>query len=255
MESKQPTGQGWKWILGCGAIILLVILLGCGGVFWLFLRQFPQLMIKLNDAVQAATERETFYISWLPPHNNATAAELFPASLAGFQLDGHDTVLKVDRFDIESKGLTAVYHSAEEKIEVFVYRVSSLEKEAIYRRVLKSIGSSEPLGDWDDQPGDQGGDQYMMRWSLGDPQSKELQFTVKPPYFKGRLWWNQDWLFFFLTERDIDLEAFQQSYLDAVQGSTPLSSLPPAQPADSEPLVSPEKTGSEIKPNQSDQRQ
>lgn len=217
MESKKR-GSVWKWVLGCGGVSMLVFV--CGAL-WLI----PQMVTIVRGFLKEEGEREAFAVSWLPPGDNATAKELFPESLAGFQRSGHDEVLTVDRFNIELKGRRAVYSSPQAKIEVFIYRASSLEKEAIYRRVLNSIGADDDLGDWDDDP-------YTMRMSSGDSGSKRLGFTVKPPFHKGQLWWSKDWLFFFLTESDIDLEAFQQIYLDEVQGSGPASS-PPDTPTES----------------------
>ena len=220
MEPQKQGRQGWKWILGCGVVALLAMMVCIGGVIWLI---STQVVPQISSAIKEETEREANALSWPPPGDNATAEELFPESLAGFLRGSHDEVAKVDRFNIELKGRRAVYSSPQAKIEVFVYRASSLEKEAIYRRVLTSIGAGEDEDDFFDDDSD---DSYNMRMSSGDSGSKRLRFTVRPPFHKGQLWWSKEWLFFFLTESDIDLDAFQQSYLSEVAGSAQASSRP-----------------------------
>jgi hypothetical protein len=57
-----------------------------------------------------------------------------------------------------------------------------------------------------------------------------MTFEFNPPERVGRMWWANDWLFVFMTERPaVNLEEFETDYLDAVQA--------PPQPGMEEPAT------------------
>lgn len=216
------SGQGWKWAVGCGVLTVLGISLCVGSALWVF----PRAVRGVRDAVLEETQRNTFAANWVPPHDDIPAEELFPKSVAGYQLQGHDEKAQSERFEIDLKGRHAIYGSTDASLEVFVYRASSLEREAIYRRVLLSLGA---LKDEDDPFADDADDPYAFRLTSGVPASDRLRFTVRPPFHRGRLWWHRGWLFFFLTKKEIELKVFEQKYLEAVQGNEPASAKMPAE--------------------------
>lgn len=215
------SGRRWAWALGCGVVAVLGISLCVGSSLWLL----PRVTRGVRNAVVEETRRTAFASLWRPPADDVTAEELFPASVAGFQLAGHDEQAEVARFQIDVEGRHAVYRSSKVDVEVYVYRASSLEKEAIYRRVLRSLGA---LRDQDDPFADKPKNPYDFQSSIGTPTTERLRFTARPPFHRGRLWWSQDWLFFFLTKKEIELDTFQQKYLRAVQGSGAVSTELPA---------------------------
>ena len=192
--------SGLKWLLGCGVAALLMLLI-CGGLavylvsrgagwFW--------------GAIQAEQQRAEFAASWQPPPSGAGPDRLFPANVAEFELLSHDRQADVPDFGIDLAGHHATYQSPQMKLDVFVYRATKLEKEALFRRVEDAIQQND----------------YNLRMRFGSSQGDRFSYTVSPPRQKGSLWWSKDWLFFFRTDGSEDLEPFLEAYLSALAQGT-----------------------------------
>lgn len=115
-------------------------------------------------------------------------------------------------------GRNAVYKSGEDRVLVYVYRATKLEKEALFRRAYDQLApdkdsniSKRPI-----HSGRQG-----FRGVTGEVKGNVLSFELYPgsdpnPY--GILWWDKDWLFLVRGTR-MDPDHFFKDYLATLSES------------------------------------
>lgn len=166
-----------------------------------------ELKTNLNNVLETAKSDLAYAQAWTPPADTASDAILFPAIVAGYQYTGPAADGPHYLYQ-EIPGRFGVYSSASNRIIVSIYRVSQLEKEAIYNRMIAYIhknGSSIT--------------------TFGDATTYNFayKFTLKKhaQYEAGSLWWSKGWLIFVRTENQIgvtELTPFVKQYLEAIKG-------------------------------------
>ena len=188
-----------KWLVGCGAAGVLLVLI-CGGLGWYLVIRGTK---ALRDVMEKQGQQAAFARTWQPPPPEAGPETLFPDKILGFTLADQDEDASVPEFGIDVPGRRGGYGSSRGKIEVFVYRANKLEKEALSGRLKKAVEEGP----------------YNSRWTLDSDLGdfSRFDYTVSPPFQKGILWWSKDWLFLFRTHGEIDLEPFVEAYLRAIQ--------------------------------------
>lgn len=222
-----------KWLLGCGVVFLLVIVLCAGLGYWLF-QKGVQLAEQVGEAIEEGFEEQTqrlqFAAEWKPPAEDAASEDLFPQSVLDFTLTADDRQAAVDEFDIDLAGHRADYDSGSAGVEVFAYRATSLEKEAIFTRVGEALDGGGFSSKW------------HVNFDLG--HHARFDYSVSPPSQSGVLWWAGDWLFLFrATDTEMPLEPFIQAYLSAIQPAEAeqVESDPPADGSTPESVTRPEQ--------------
>ena len=82
-----------------------------------------------------------------PRRHDAGPDRLFPEAVAGVRLDHHDTEVDLRDVGIDIAGKHAVYGQGATAVEVFAFRVTTLEKEALYQRAIEgSKAGQSPAG-------------------------------------------------------------------------------------------------------------
>jgi len=188
------------WGLGCGGVGVLG-LLACGGLVAMLIPAIRDFGETITQAIEAEQQHDAFADNWRPPPDEADPQTLFPEKVGEYRRTGHDANAAVAAFGIDVAGHHATYKSGPHEIEVYVYRATRLEKEALYQRVSDAIENGD----------------YNWRTSFGGPQADRYTFTVSPPSQMGSLWWSQDWLFFFHVMGEEDPQPFLDVYLRDIQ--------------------------------------
>ena len=188
-----------SWLVGCGAAGVLLVLI-CGGLGWYVVKKGAK---ALRNAMERQEQRASFARAWQPPPPEVGPETLFPEKVLDFSLAGQDEEASVPEFGIDVSGHRAGYRSAQGEIEVFVYRANKLEKEALSERLKKAVEEGP----------------YHARSTLDSDLGdySRFDYSIRPPFQKGVLWWSKDWLLLFRTHGQIELEPFVEAYLRAVQ--------------------------------------
>lgn len=193
--------MGNKTLSGCGIAILLLLLIVVIVVVSFFVLA-PKIVRWIEEETAKEQAWQEFALAWRPPPDNPGADWIFPAKVGEFQLVGYDKGATVPEFGIDIvPAHHAIYRTEQQEIEVNVYRVNKLEKEALYRRIGRSIEEGK----------------YNNKITSCSPEYDRCEYTVAPPRQKGSLWWSRDWLFYFRTNQNDNLEPFIKLYLNAIQ--------------------------------------
>jgi len=184
--------------LGCTVILLLAVV-------WLLLA-VPRVIDRTKREVVKQKQWVALTKSWRPPAEDVGPDELFPVAVAGLELTAHDDQAAVPEFGIEIAGYHATYASEQGTFEVFVYRATELEKEALFGRVRDAIDEADTTHR----------SIAPINLRLNDRKSSRLTYSFGPPDQRGVLFWSAGWLFLARTTNDVDAEAFLKSYLEAV---------------------------------------
>lgn len=205
-----------KVFAGCGALTLAFLILFVAGIVWLVFKGLP----KVINAVSAETKRQNDWAEvarvWKPPPADAGPDRLFPEAVAGLRLDHHDTEVDLRELGTDIAGKHAVYGEGATAVEVFVFRVTALKKEAVYQRAIEGpkAGETPP-------PGQASISGQNYRVLHGRSQDQLLWYHMSPPDQKGALWWNQGWLFVARSTTGGDPEPFLRQYLTNSGGGDP----------------------------------
>ncbi|MCA9247746.1 MAG: hypothetical protein KDA42_11535 [Planctomycetales bacterium] len=208
--------SGMKWVLACGGVAL-VLLLACGGAAIFVL---PKAFTGVKGMIASEQQKTAFARSWRAPAADADAQRLFPEEVDFLPVANRDPSERAAEFGIDLAGEHARYESPKMAIDVFAYRATRLEKEALFRRVDEAIENGD----------------YNYRFKFGSMDSDRFTFSVGPPHTQGSLWWSKGWLFVLLTDSEDELESFQQAYLTMIQADS--------QEATSAATETPAETGS-----------
>jgi hypothetical protein len=202
-----------KAFAGCGILTLVFVLLLVAGIVMLVFKGLP----KLINAVSEETKRQNDWAEvarvWKPPPADAGPDHLFPEDVAGERLNHHDTEVDLHYLGIDIAGQHAVYGKGETAVEVFAFRVTALEKEALYKRALEGPKAGETPA-----PAQVSTRRQNYRVTHGTPQEQLLWYRMSPPDEKGVLWWDKGWLFVARSTSGDDPEPFLREYVTALGG-------------------------------------
>ena len=190
--------SSWKWILGCGGLAVLLVLALCGvGAYFL-----PSAITGVQGMIAEEAKRIAFAQAWQPPADNVPANELFPDTVSEYKVVNRDPDPIASKFGIDLPGQHGKYSSSGAELDVFVFRTSQLEKEALFNRIEEATDDAS----------------YNSRTRFTTMNGDQLRFSVRPPPTDGLLWWSKGWLFVFFTKNGHEPESFQQAYLKQIQG-------------------------------------
>jgi serine/threonine protein kinase len=204
------------WFLGC----LLLGLATIASLTYLGYHLVTTGIDKIGGSIQQAIKEEqlksdawtALESTWIPPAENVDPANLFPQKVGDasrVKLDPKGQAGTVAELDIAMEGWHAEYQATGGRWHVNAYRVNSVEKEAIYGRILRRVSPSNPPG------ANQG-----FRSVNGSITSARIVFHVNDPFggmkLRGVAWWNRGWLFLVRTETSTDPDPLLRRYLEAI---------------------------------------
>jgi hypothetical protein len=192
---------GHVWMIVGGVVLLLLALLESGfsgptGVV------IPGVKSWLSREAGSEQEWSVLRRSWRAPGPLATAEQLFPPTVGAYQLRDHDRRADCPELNIHYQGWRADY-AGQADIEVFVYRVSDLEREALLRRVDDELRPrrGEPRAGYRGVKG--GAAEGFLTYALGN----------RGTCTDGIFWGDQGWLFHVRSHAIGEPGAFLKAYL------------------------------------------
>ena len=153
----------------------------------------PKMFGWVEHVIAEETERQKLASDWQPPARDAGPDKLFPARIGEFELASHDDKAAIPEFKFDLPGRHAAYRSPQGQVDVFIYQVSELEREALLRRVDDAYESSKAGRRITKTP-------YRAYYS-------------SPEFHQNHFWWMKGWLFAFRSRDEQDREPFVMAYL------------------------------------------
>jgi serine/threonine protein kinase len=202
-------------LLGCGAASAVMFLTLGLGLYFVATWAIPELKMDVDRAAESGREWGEIARFWRPPPPKSGPDVLFPGKVEGFVRTGCDRRAGVPDLRIDSEGHHATYRQGDLTIEMYVYRASRLEKEALFKRAIEAI---EPPRRSLDQYHDTATKRdrpfgFMMNGRADGPR---LVYRTQSPDRRGVFWWDRDWLFLARTDSQADPEAFLKRYLEVL---------------------------------------
>jgi serine/threonine protein kinase len=201
---------------GCGVVTVAFIILFVAGTAWLLLKGLPKLINVVTEETKRQNEWAEVARVWKPLPADAGPDRLFPKAVAGVPLDHHDTEVDLSDLGIDIAGKHAVYGQGATAVEIFAFRATALEKEALYKRAIEGPKAGEMA-----PPGQVNISGQNFRVLHGTAQDKLIWYHMSPPDQKGVLWWDQGWLFVARSTNGGDPEPFLRQFLTASSTGEP----------------------------------
>jgi hypothetical protein len=146
---------------------------------------------------------------WKPPPADAGADRLFPAAVAGYRLERSDDKADVPDLNVSAPGWHAVYRGPAGAVDLFAYRATRLEKEALLRRATEALNAKG-------MPRLFTGGANLR----GSAQDTFLSYDLGPappePGQSGTFWWQEGWLFLARSPDRDEPAALLRAYLAEV---------------------------------------
>jgi predicted Ser/Thr protein kinase len=200
--------SGWKVFFGCAALSVLTVVVACGGLAALFAWAFPRVQDLLKTEMARQQQWDEVRRFWRPPPADATPEQLFPTKVGEFTRVEQDAKAAVPELNFEAPGRRALYRSRRGDVELFAYRATKLEKEALFRRAHDKIAPKEEA--FPGKPPDRPKGWHSVR---GSPDAPWFGYSHGPPTQHGMLWWDKDWLFLARSRTIEDPGDFLKDYL------------------------------------------
>ncbi|MFT5301834.1 MAG: hypothetical protein ACI87E_002879 [Mariniblastus sp.] len=175
--------------VGCGGVMLLVLIAGIAVV-----SLAPKMFEWGKQQIALEQERKELADSWQPPAEDASLENFFPAEVANYKLASQDEDAAIPDFDFDLDGRHATYQSSDGQIDVFVFRATELEKEALFRRVSDV---------YEEQNGG-----LKMKTEMG-----YRFYYSSSQHHQNHFWWTKGWLMVFRTNDSEDREPFVKKFL------------------------------------------
>lgn len=177
--------------VGCGGVIFLMI---AGGIAAVLLA--PKMFEWGQQQVALEQDRKEIADAWQPPAEDASLETFFPAGVANYELDSQGEDATIPDFGFDLDGRRATYRSNDSRIDVFVYRATELEKEALFRRVSDVYEEQE------------GGFKRIT-------ETGSRLYYSSAQHHQNHFWWMEGWLLVFRTDDSEDQEPFVRKFLQA----------------------------------------
>ena len=175
--------------IGCtGFTVILVI--GVIAIVYLV----PSVIEWAGNQIELEKQRAALARRWQAPEDDASPETFFPAKVSGYGLVKHDTEAAIPALGFDIPGWHARYRSGDSRIDVFVYQVTDLEREAFFGRI-KDIH-----------------DEDSESWALF--YSPYRCYYLSDAHHQNHLWWMKGWLLVFRTEDSENREDFVRTFLE-----------------------------------------
>lgn len=183
--------------IGCGGVVVILLIAGI-----LIISLVPDVFEWLGQQIEIEEQRQALADKWQAPADDASPETFFPAKVSAYVLSTQDTDAAIPAFRFDVPGWHARYVSGESQIDVFVYQVSDLEREALFGRIEDTHEDDESSAKLITRMG------YRCFY-----KSTRLQ--------QNHFWWIKGWLLVFRTEDSEDREAFVRVFLKATTAPPP----------------------------------
>jgi len=210
-------------VFGCGLTLLVIF----GGITWGALKAVPLVIDFFQREAQKQIQENTELLAlagkWQPPSTDASAELLFPKQVGEYQLIDHASPAGIPDLRIDVPLRQATYEGNARQIDVFLLRATSLECEALFRRIEDLADRRRPNRPSDDKWDD--GPDWRGSWSWYGPIEtggggvtvKRLGFRRSSPRDHVGFLWCADWLLIARTKQDASPEDFLKAYLQSSQ--------------------------------------
>jgi hypothetical protein len=167
----------------------------------------PSVIEWAGNQIDLEKQRRALAERWQAPEDDASPETFFPATVSGYRLVKHDTeaAIPVLRFDIP--GWHARYRSGDSRIDVFVYQVTELEREALFGRIEDTFDDDDDTFDNDVLDGEARRSGILV-------QAGYRCYCSSTVHDQNHLWWMKGWLLVFRTEDSEDREDFVRTFLE-----------------------------------------
>ena len=169
--------------------IILVAIIGTAAV-----KLTPRVLEWGKRQIEIEKERRELADKWQPPGENASLDSFFPERVANYELDARDDKAVIPEFHFDLSGMHAIYRSNDSRIDVYVYRTTELEKEALFGRVDRVYDKQE------------GG--VKIKTELG-----YRMYYSSSQHHQNHFWWMKGWLLVFRSDDSEDREPFVKRFL------------------------------------------
>jgi predicted Ser/Thr protein kinase len=239
-ERTSRFGPG-QWVLVICTFVFLLCVLPVGGIVYLAYQAIHTVADKAGQAgrwiekLQKEQKKEQERLreerqkekeqwremarTWKPPPAGAGSARLFPATVGAYKLRTNDERANIAELNVAQPGWRAVYRGPAGTVELFVYRASELEKEALLRNAQDAV--TRPGGVPPVVPIVPGLAEAVGPNVRGSPKGTFLAYDLGPvggpdggPY--GTFWWQHDWLFLARGFDPHEPGSFLREYLTAI---------------------------------------
>lgn len=215
------SGKIENWLLGCGAVIVVCLVLCAGAAFWGFgfiAEKAGEFGKELQTFVENESHRQSFQTRWNAPTPDAKAAALFPEKVGEFTRSG-----AVDEVILKEQGLVtalphARYTDGSRTVDVYFDRMSPQERRATFISVIDKIKAQ----------------QNGFHTTQGEVDSDRLYFQQSNPQQTAWLWWQKGWMVISISPSDYDSEPLLRGFLMEVQGPAPVEMVPAEAPAEAQ---------------------
>ncbi len=154
----------------------------------------PTLLEWGKKQIEIEKQRQELADRWQPPGQEASLDDFFPDRVNDYALDTRDDEAAIPEFYFDLHGLHAIYQSNGSRIDVYVYRTTELEKEALFGRVNRVYENQD------------GG--IKMKTEMG-----YRMYYSSSQHHQNHFWWMKGWLLVFRTDDDEDREPFVKRFL------------------------------------------
>ena len=146
-----------KVLIGCGAAIVVGLLICAGVAFWAAPRVIKQVQLAVKEAgdfLEREAAREAFLQEWTPPDPTTTADQRFPPQIGAFTRTAEPDEAVLRKFGLVDELPHATYASPEQIVEVYLKPMSDQERRAAYvslqtrsrRNAMGRAASGPPRG-------------------------------------------------------------------------------------------------------------
>jgi tRNA A-37 threonylcarbamoyl transferase component Bud32 len=221
LAGRQIKGRTRRLVFGCGLTLLVV----CGGITWGVLKAVPLVIdfLRRETLTQIRENAELLASAgqWQPPLPDASGEQLFPKQVGEYRLIDYASPAGIPDLRIDVPLRQATYEGNARQIDIFLIRATSLECEALFRRIEDLADRRRPdrpsEDEWDDGP------DWHGTWSWYGPIEahgggvtvKRLGFRRSSPRDHVGFLWCADWLLIARTKKDASPEDFLKLYMQS----------------------------------------
>lgn len=178
-------------LLGAAFSVVIILLAIIGTVT---VKMTPSVLEWGKKQIDMEKERRALADGWQPPGEEAPRDNFFPDRVNGYELEAEDDKAVIPEFYFDLSGMHAIYRSNVSRIDVYVYRATELEKEALFGRVNRV---------YEKQAGG-----VKIKTEMG-----YRMYYSSSQHHQNHFWWIKGWLLVFRTDDNEDREPFVKRFL------------------------------------------
>jgi len=180
--------------IGCSGFAVILVI-GVIAIVYLV----PNVFEWAGNQIELEKQRQALANKWQAPEDDASPETFFPAKVSGYGLVKHDTEAAIPALRFDIPGWHARYRSGDSRMDVFVYQVTDLEREALFGRI-------EDISD-EEENDEQSGSQFLILTGY-------RCYYRSTAHHQNHLWWMKGWLLVFRTEDSEGREGFVRTFLE-----------------------------------------